>query len=1233
MRRTNKIISVILALVMILSSMSLSLFASAKVDIAGLAADPQDGIVQGYVTENGNANGINATVLFDWLDKEILPPLTNDVVFGSAGDLINTLDGIGITVNLTSIDNILETIDTVRAANSTAGIIIRSIFNGYSLVTKNWTRNQSRAKTGDYAILKNFLQFLADNEEFLGAFVANKTGDTLNMETLLGDGNDLYNYIKKAVAKLIYNYEKDSSLKSKYDAAVKMSLDDIIFKCALSDGVNSLLKSLDDTIKSKYVNIETPNEVWAFLYNEKGFKFEGSLNGYTYDKSMTLDQTVTAIINTVYQNNKAAIKALFQEYGQRLQDAVVSTEWGAPFADILCLNTTDLSFLDNMSMSGSLKSFNDFAGEFVKGVTKYTNWSTKKNFGYNFEQMFMWAMNKANASTAENNPYKSDSYKDGDFTTYAFTLAKIIVSATVKDAEVVDLLDGCTTTKQVMTKLLPYLVKDADGNSVVGKNSTTYEKVLGDILGYYLDGVAVLYTNTTNKTRYTVGSGKTYLQVLNYAANYYLCDLSFDTILGVDLKKSDDFLTKLDQLQAVLFTGTQTLEYSKASTMIPGVIDAIVDLDIEKLVQIGFEDAFTNINVKVTAANLVYAMINNVLNSTLGKRIFEGNFVSLDNMISNNSLEKACSNLLVGLNNKKNVLLPLVVYLFSALSDQSYLTFTANNEVSVNGNVADANIKVTNAYTKKALKNGTDYTVSIKEITSDSSAFNARATITGKGDFVGSFVHDFTINCAKHDYEWVVTKEATYTEKGSKYSVCKYCYHVGETVAINSLAPAKVSGLKASSATTTSIKLSWSKAAGAATYQVYRSTDGKTWTRISTTKSTSLSVSKLTAGKSYQFKVRAVSSLNKVGSYSSVLKTSTLPSQTAGLKASSVKSTSVKLSWTKVSGATSYEVYRSTDGKNWTKAATAETNSCTVSGLKAGTSYQFKVRAVTSAGKKGTFSSVVKATTLPAKVTGLKATTTATSVKLTWTKAAGASKYEVYRSTDGKKWTKLTTVSTNAYTNSKLTSSKTYQYKVRAVSKSGKYGDYSSVLKATTKSSKVTGLKASSVATTSIKLSWTKVSDASKYEVYRSTDGKKWTKLATTTSNSYTAKSLTAGKSYQFKVRAVLTTGSKGSYSSVLKTGTQTKAVTNVKLSSTKSGKVDVSWSKATGAKKYIVQYTTDKNFQRNIKTTTVTTNKATVSQSTSIFGTTTLYVRVIAVNAYGVNSAATKTASVTVKR
>lgn len=174
------------------------------------------------------------------------------------------------------------------------------------------------------------------------------------------------------------------------------------------------------------------------------------------------------------------------------------------------------------------------------------------------------------------------------------------------------------------------------------------------------------------------------------------------------------------------------------------------------------------------------------------------------------------------------------------------------------------------------------------------------------------------------------------------------------------------------------------------------------------------------------------------------------------------------------------------------------------------------------------------------------------SLKLTWPKVDGATKYQVYRSKTGKSGSfalKKTTTNTT-YSNIGITCGKTYWYKVRAVNSKGK-GSFSAV-----KSSKVQPATAKITKVTipkdeQVRVHWNKVAGASGYQVYRKRADKSTWKLFRTVSNKYTTttdkmlgnKSFPWGKygpvyydykdleySWEYKVRAYRTVNGKKVY-------------------------------------------------------------------------------------------------------
>ena len=156
-------------------------------------------------------------------------------------------------------------------------------------------------------------------------------------------------------------------------------------------------------------------------------------------------------------------------------------------------------------------------------------------------------------------------------------------------------------------------------------------------------------------------------------------------------------------------------------------------------------------------------------------------------------------------------------------------------------------------------------------------------------------------------------------------------------------------------------------------------------------------------------------------------------------KASANNTTSLKLSWSKVKDAKGYDVYQ-LKGNKWSKIKTANGTSYTVPKLKAGTSYKFYVKPYTKSGSKTVYGNKSKTLTTSTKssAVSLKVTAGKKKASLSWKKATGATNYVVYYKTSAKgKWVKLTTASskTSSYTKTKLTSKKTYWFKVDTVRK------------------------------------------------------------------------------------------------------------------------------------------------------------------------------------------------------
>ncbi len=174
------------------------------------------------------------------------------------------------------------------------------------------------------------------------------------------------------------------------------------------------------------------------------------------------------------------------------------------------------------------------------------------------------------------------------------------------------------------------------------------------------------------------------------------------------------------------------------------------------------------------------------------------------------------------------------------------------------------------------------------------------------------------------------------------------------------------------------------------------------------------------------------------------------------LKAVSAGYNGIRVSWAAVPGVKEYEVYRAaSSGGTYVRIATTATASCTNTGLTTGAAYYYRVRAKCVAGSTttyGGFSVAISAKPVPAMPVVKAARASATSIKVSWGAVAGAGGYEVYRAVSaGGAYTKVKMTAWLSYTNTGLSTGKTYYFKVRAyrtVSGVKVYGGYSAVVSA-----------------------------------------------------------------------------------------------------------------------------------------------------------------------------------------
>lgn len=351
----------------------------------------------------------------------------------------------------------------------------------------------------------------------------------------------------------------------------------------------------------------------------------------------------------------------------------------------------------------------------------------------------------------------------------------------------------------------------------------------------------------------------------------------------------------------------------------------------------------------------------------------------------------------------------------------------------------------------------------------------------------------------------------------------------------------QVKNLKVSTTSTTQIKVTWSKVSGATAYRLYKyNSKTKKYEYYGQTKSTSMTVKKLTSATTYKFKVRALKTVkgkNYYGKYSSILTATTYPDQTKNLKMKSQTDTTVTISWDKVSRVTGYRVYIYNESKKaYEYYGYTTTNSMTIKKLTSAKTYKVRVRAYKKVSGKyylGAYATAIQVVTKPVKQTGVKVKDTTTgTITLSWNKVARASGYRVYMykaNSNSYEYCAQTTTDT-CTTISNLSSGTAYQFKVRAyINFNGTWywGTFSDVLKTSTLSNRVNNLKTTAQTATSINIKWDKVEKTTGYEVFVwsgvinvSDNTKAFKSYKTTTNTSMSISNLTSTKLYEIYVMA-----------------------------------------------------------------------------------------------------------------
>ncbi|MHB8124272.1 MAG: YbhB/YbcL family Raf kinase inhibitor-like protein [Desulfitobacteriaceae bacterium] len=266
-----------------------------------------------------------------------------------------------------------------------------------------------------------------------------------------------------------------------------------------------------------------------------------------------------------------------------------------------------------------------------------------------------------------------------------------------------------------------------------------------------------------------------------------------------------------------------------------------------------------------------------------------------------------------------------------------------------------------------------------------------------------------------------------------------------------------------------------------------------------------------------------------------------IPDVPINLTSTNVTATQLTLNWDEVSGATTYNVYRSISSIGpFKKIAAVSSNTCIDKGLKASTPYYYYVTAFNSAGE-GKPSSTLTVTTKALAPTGLSAKSISSKeILLSW-KGGTSGKYNVYRSDkqDGEYQLIAEQLTKASYNNTDLQTGTTYWYQVTVLNGADIESAASTPISSTTKATGPANLQLEVISSSEIDLTWNSVDGAKSYNIYLSTkENGPFSKVSSVkATNSATIafqnKKLKPGITYWYKVTTVNKTG-ESDYSTVV---------------------------------------------------------------------------------------------------
>ena len=378
------------------------------------------------------------------------------------------------------------------------------------------------------------------------------------------------------------------------------------------------------------------------------------------------------------------------------------------------------------------------------------------------------------------------------------------------------------------------------------------------------------------------------------------------------------------------------------------------------------------------------------------------------------------------------------------------------------------------------------------------------------------------------------------------------------------------------------VKISWAKPQSANSYEVWRGTVNaySLAERIATPTSTSHNDSTAEPGMLYYYWVRAVTSsgTSAFSASDSGYRPLSVPT---GIGATSGNETGVTVSWSSVTGATSYQVGRCEQAGSTPSVTLGSATSLSYKDTTAvpGVTYKYFVRAVAPACTSGWSASATGSRSVPTPENLTASDGTYTDrILVTWPALSGATSYELMRASENNiaEAELIATTTSTSYSDRTAEYGLTYYYFLRAKFAVGT-SPWSASVAGRRAFPAPTGVSAAdSTATANIVVTWDAIEGVQFFQVWRYSNERGRNELVgTSTTTSYKdSKNVEPGVRYTYRVKAVFATGS-SAFSEPDKGSLKASSPTVKASDGTSTSQISLSWASTAGAVSYLIYRST----------------------------------------------------------